>query len=42
MKNRRSTKAIDPDWMFKPILNIDTRTNYDGGKIEQEWLDEIS
>jgi hypothetical protein len=34
-------KITDPDWMFKPLLNTNTRTNYDGSKIEQEWLDEF-
>ncbi len=35
-------EIIDPDWMFKPILNINTSTNYDGNKIEQEWFDEAA
>lgn len=26
----------DPDWMFKPILKTNTRTDYDGNQIEFE------
>lgn len=29
----------DPDWMYKPILNTNTRTNYDGNQIE--WSDMV-
>ncbi len=30
----------DPDWMYKPILNTDTRTTYDSDGIQQNTLEE--
>lgn len=31
----------DPDWMYKPILKTNTRTNYDGNEITQENIEEF-
>ncbi len=28
----------DPDWMYKPILKQSTHTDYDGGKVEVEYM----
>ncbi len=28
----------DPDWMFKPILKTNTKTDYDGSKIDADWV----
>ena len=28
----------DAEWMYKPILKTNTHTNYDGNKIESEWM----
>ena len=33
------SEVKDDDWMYKPILNINTHTNYDGNKINHEWMD---
>ncbi len=41
MKKQHMKNTFDPDWMFKPLLNTNTSTNYDGGKIEQEYFDEM-
>ncbi len=30
----------DPDWIYKPILNINTRTTYDSEGIQQNILEE--
>ncbi len=30
----------DPDWMYKPILNTNTRTTYDSDGIQQNILEE--
>lgn len=38
---RDETKTVekdDPDWMFKPILKTNTRTEYDGNKIDMDWM----
>jgi hypothetical protein len=37
-KDRKYIQYFDDDWMYRPLLNIDTRTNYDGNKIEAEWM----
>ena len=34
----KGIQYFDDDWMYRPLLNIDTRTNYDGNKIEAEWM----
>ncbi len=28
------------DWKYKPILNTNTRCNYDGNEIKFEWMEE--
>ncbi len=33
-------KDPDPDWIYKPILNINTKTTYDSDGIQQNVLDE--
>jgi hypothetical protein len=30
----------DADWIYKPILNTNTRTTYDSDGIQQDILDE--
>ncbi len=30
----------DPDWVYKPILNTNTRTTYDSDGIQQNILEE--
>jgi len=30
----------DPDWIYKPILNTNTRTTYDSEGIQQNILEE--
>ncbi len=39
--NIRTEMKDDPDWMYKPILNIDTRTTYDSDGIQQNNLEEF-
>jgi uncharacterized short protein YbdD (DUF466 family) len=29
----------DDDWMYKPLLNTNTRCDYDGNKINFEWME---
>lgn len=36
--NQDKKQYFNDDWKYKPLLNIDTRTNYDGNKIEAEWM----
>jgi hypothetical protein len=28
----------DPDWIYKPILKTNTHTDYDGNRINEEWM----
>jgi len=37
-KDKKTIQYFDDDWMYRPLLNINTRTNYDGNKIEAEWM----
>jgi hypothetical protein len=37
-QDKKGIQYFDDDWMYRPLLNIDTRTNYDGNKIEAEWM----
>ncbi len=37
-QDKKPIQYINDDWMYRPLLNIDTRTNYDGNKIEAEWM----
>jgi hypothetical protein len=37
-QDKKSIQYFNDDWMYRPLLNIDTRTNYDGNKIEAEWM----
>jgi hypothetical protein len=37
-QDKKLIQNFDDDWMYRPLLNINTRTNYDGNKIEAEWM----
>ncbi len=37
----RSESEKDPDWIYKPILNTNTRTTYDSDGIQQDAIDEF-
>lgn len=38
-KTPNTKEEKDDDWMYKPILNLNTHTNYDGNEINHEWMD---
>jgi hypothetical protein len=38
--NMRLELEKNPDWIYKPILNTNTRTTYDSDGIQQNVLDE--
>ncbi len=37
-QDRKPIQYLSDDWMYRPLLNINTRTDYDGNKIEAEWM----
>lgn len=39
LKKIEIVEKDDPDWIYKPILKTNTRPDYDGNKIEAEWMD---
>lgn len=38
IEKKKTGDEDDPDWMFKPILKTDTKTKYDGNKIDADWI----
>jgi len=37
---KKNLQKNDPDdWMYRPILKQNTRTDYDGNQIESDWIE---
>lgn len=40
-KTKEEKDNDNDDWKYKPILKTDTKTGYDGNKIEQDFINEL-
>ena len=37
-QNKNDIDEKNDDWMYKPLLNTNTRTDYDGNRINEAWM----
>jgi hypothetical protein len=37
---KNDDEKSDPDWMYKPLLRTNTKTNYDGNEVRASWMED--